>query len=61
MTKLSDLPAQERAARYREMAAEAERMGRAGDDSIGDAYLTIAQQWRKMADGIEAALHCADQ
>jgi hypothetical protein len=38
------------------MASEAERLGSAANDSIGFAYLRIAEQWRKMAEGIESSL-----
>ena len=54
VTEISELPGPERAKRYREIAAEAERIGLVKDDAISRYYLNIAEHWRRLADEIEA-------
>jgi hypothetical protein len=39
------------------MAVEAERFGRSANDDVAKSYLLIAEQWRRMAQGIEASLN----
>ena len=56
MAQISDLPPRERVDRYRQMAEEAEHFGRGINDAIGRYYLTVAAQWRKLADDIEGTL-----
>jgi hypothetical protein len=46
---------EERAAKCREFAAEAERLGRAANDEGRDGYVDLARRWSELADEIEAA------
>ena len=51
---LSELPPAERAARYRELAAEAlERAQAAGGEDIRQSYRLMAEQWNKLAADLE--------
>jgi uncharacterized protein (DUF2252 family) len=51
MTELSQLPAPERAKRYRQMADDADReASRATTTSVREAYQLMAKQWRRLAD-----------
>ena len=56
MTELSDLPRNERAARYRALADDADRFAeQVKSGAARDAYRLMARQWRLMADEAEAA------
>jgi hypothetical protein len=50
MTQLSDLPAPERAERYRDLAREADRMASCTGGTVREAYEQMAKQWRRLAD-----------
>jgi hypothetical protein len=47
------LPPWERARRYRELAAESDRLGAARDDSLRAHYRQIAELWRGLAEELE--------
>jgi hypothetical protein len=56
MRDLSNLPRDERAARYRELADDADRFAESVKSrAIQHAYRLMARQWRLMADEAEAA------
>jgi hypothetical protein len=50
MQELSDLPPEQRAAKYREFAADAEAWAERSSGQARQSYLLIAEQWRKLAD-----------
>jgi uncharacterized protein YukE len=50
MTELSRLPPRERAARYRELAKETEKLAAKAEGATRQAYKLIAEQWHKLAD-----------
>ena len=54
MTEYSELAPRERAKRYRELAREAEKMAANSRNSVRQSYLVMADQWRKLADEVEA-------
>ena len=57
MDDLTRLPARERVARYKSLAADAERLaGEARAPSVRQSYLVLAEQWRQLADEVEAHL-----
>ena len=56
MTEFSELPPWERAKRYRQLAQDAEKMAAQSKDPIRESYLLMAEQWRKLADQVEAEL-----
>jgi hypothetical protein len=49
-------PTRERALRYRELAAEADRMAEAHADSLSVHYRTIADLWRRLANETEFSI-----
>ena len=49
-----NMPAAERAALYRQRAADAEAFAHTTDVVVSRHYITIAEHWRKMAADIEA-------
>jgi hypothetical protein len=55
MTEYSELAPRERVKRYRELAREAEKMAANSRNSVRESYLVMADQWRKLADEVEAS------
>jgi hypothetical protein len=55
MSETSKLPPPERAKRYRERAAEAERMAASREDELSMHYREIGELWRHLADELEEA------
>ena len=54
MTEFSELPPKERAKRYRQLAQDAEKLAGQSKGGIRESYLIMAEQWRKLADEVEA-------
>jgi hypothetical protein len=55
MTEYSELAPRERAKRYRELARDAEKMAASSKNTVRQSYLIMAEQWRKLADEVEAS------
>ena len=53
LEELSNLPPSERAKRYRELAAEADRYAENSSEAVRQSYRIMAEQWRKLADDLE--------
>ena len=53
LNALQDLPASERARLYRELADEAVRHADGAPQSVQQAYLIMAEQWRRLAHDAE--------
>jgi hypothetical protein len=53
MSDTSNQSAQERVARYREIAAEMERLSTISKNSEKAGYRALAEQWNKLADELE--------
>jgi thymidylate kinase len=49
MNDFSELPASERARRYRQLAEDALREAEQADGSVRESYLLIAEQWNRLA------------
>jgi hypothetical protein len=49
MADFSELPASERAKRYRQLAEDALREAVQADESVRESYLLIAEQWNRLA------------
>ena len=49
MTDFSELPASERAKRYRQLAKDALDEAEQTDGSVRECYLLIAEQWNRLA------------
>jgi hypothetical protein len=57
VTEYSDLAPRERAAKYRELAAEASKEAeRAKDRQLKEAYIVVAESWEEMARDVERGL-----
>lgn len=54
MPEFSELPPREKAKRYRQLAQDAEKLAAQSRDRIRESYLLMAEQWRKLADSVEA-------
>jgi hypothetical protein len=53
LSEFSRLPPKERAARYRQLAEEAEKSARFAPSPVRESYLEIAARWRSFARNIE--------
>ena len=49
MADFSELPASERAKRYRQLAEDALREAHHADGSVRESYLLVAEQWNRLA------------
>jgi hypothetical protein len=61
LSEFSKLPPRERAERYRQLAADAEKCARSAPSPEREAYLEIATQWRRFACRIEEERSCSEQ
>jgi hypothetical protein len=52
----SKLPPEEQVKRYRQMAADAAAVAAKSTGTTREAYKVIAEQWRKLAEDIEARI-----
>jgi hypothetical protein len=61
MADFSELPAGERAKRYRQLAEDALREAEQAEGSVRQSYLLIAEQWNRLAqaDGAEPDISSA--
>ena len=56
MSDISRLSPKERAAHYRRLAQDADKFAKSSTGAIRQSYELIAEQWRKLADEIDAQL-----
>jgi hypothetical protein len=54
MIDLSNLPPRERAKKYRQFSEDALKWAEASKGQVSDYYRIIADEWRKLADELEA-------
>jgi hypothetical protein len=53
LSDFSGLAPKERAERYRQLAADAEKCARSAPSPVREGYLAIAAQWRRFAESLE--------